>query len=65
LDASWLADEVVPGLAASVFDVLVGLVYAVGELVLAQICPDVFLRIELWAVGRQVQQADVVGDGYG
>ena len=33
-----------------------------GELVAAQIFPDVFNRVELGRIGRQVQQGDVCGN---
>jgi len=32
-----------------------------GEFVLAQVLPDVFHRVEFWAVRRQRQEADVAG----
>lgn len=34
--------------------------HAVAELGAAQVCPDVLDRVQLQAVGRQVQQGDVV-----
>ena len=60
-DALWLSDKGVPGFATGIDDVVVGVIDAVGEVVLAQVLPDVLLRIELGGVGRQVEQADVVG----
>ena len=54
--------ERVPGLAAGFDDGLVAGPDPQAELVLAQILPDVLDRIELGAVGRQRQEADVVGD---
>jgi hypothetical protein len=53
--------EEVPGLAAFVEDVGVAVEDGDGELVLAQILPDVLDRIELRSIGRQVQKGDVVG----
>lgn len=50
----------VPGVAAGLDDGVVGFVDAVGEMVLAQELPDVFLGVQLRAVGRQEQQGDVV-----
>lgn len=49
-------------MAAFVDDVGVAVEDGDGELVLAQIFPDVLDRIELWRIGRQVQKGDVVGD---
>ena len=61
-DAPWLIDEVVPGEAAVVDDVVVGLEDPVGEPVIAHELPDVLDRVELGASRRQRQQGDVGGD---
>ena len=58
-DAPWLIDEVVPGEAAVVDDVVVGLEDPVGEPVIAHKLPDVLNRVELGASWRQRQQSDV------
>jgi hypothetical protein len=58
-DAPWLIDEVVPGEAAMVDDVVVGLEDAVREPVVAHELPDVLDRVELGASGRKRQQGDV------
>ena len=49
---SGAAHECVPGIAAGLHDVVVGLVEPVGELVLAEVLPDVFGWIEFWGIGR-------------
>lgn len=54
-------DKVVPGLAAGFQDGLVGFIETDGQLVLAQILPDVFDRVQLQSTGRQREQGDVVG----
>ena len=61
-DAPRLIDELVPGVAAVVEDVVAGAEDAVGEPVLPHELPDVFDRVELGRLGRQRQQGDVVGD---
>jgi len=61
-DAPWLIDELVPSEAAVVDDIVVGREDAVREPVIAHKLPDVFDRVELWALGRQWQQGDVGGD---
>src|SRR6266496_2937898 len=50
-DGPRLVDEVVPGVAAVIDDVVVGLEHAVGEPVVADELPDVFDRVEIpWGV---------------
>jgi len=61
-DAPRLADEVVPGEATVVDDVIVGFEDPVGEPVVAHELPDVLDRVELGASRRQRQQGDVGGD---
>lgn len=58
-DAPWLIDEVVPGEAAVVDDIVVGFEYSVRQPVVAHELPDVLDRVELRAPGRQRQQGDV------
>ena len=55
-----MGDEGVPGLAAGLDDRVAGVEDAIGEVVLAQMLPDVFDRIELWGIRRERRQADVV-----
>ena len=57
--------EEVPCLAAGFDDFVVAVEYGDGELVGAQVGPDVFHRVQLWAVGRQGQQGEVFGDVQG
>ncbi len=52
--------EIVPGIAAGIDDILVGFVKPVGELVLAEVLPDVFGGVELWGVGRQGYDGDII-----
>ena len=58
-DAPWLADEVVPGEAAVVDDVVVGFEDPVREPVIAHELPDVLDGIELGAARRQRHECDV------
>ena len=58
-DAPWLIDELVPGVAAVVEDVVVGSEDAVGEPVVAHELPDVLDRVELGAFRRQRDDGDV------
>ena len=58
-DAPRLIDEVVPGEAAVVDDVVVGFEYPVREPVIAHELPHVFDRVELGTSRRQRQQGDV------
>jgi len=53
--------EEVPGVATGLDDVVVGFEDAVGELVLAQVLPDVFGRVEFGRIGRQADQGEVFG----
>src|SRR5216684_359395 len=61
-DGPGLVDELVPGEAAVVEDVVVGAEDAVGEPVVADVLPDVLDRVEFGRLGRQRQQGDVGGD---
>jgi hypothetical protein len=55
-----LVHKPVPGGAAAVHDGVVGVEHAVAELIVAQVIPDVLDRVQLGAVGWQVQQGDVL-----
>jgi len=52
-------DKGIPRRAAGVHDVVVCIEDSSGQIVLAQILPDIFLRVEFGAVGRQAQEGDV------
>jgi hypothetical protein len=54
-----LCGESVPRLTAGVNDNVVAVEDAIAELVLAQELPDVFSRVKLRRIWRQVQQTDV------
>jgi hypothetical protein len=58
-DAPWLTDEVVPGEAAVVDDVVVGFEDPVGEPVVAHKLPDILDRVEFGAARRERQQGNV------
>jgi hypothetical protein len=60
-DAFWVCDEGVPGVAASVEDCVVGVEDAVAQVISAKELPDVFDRVKFGAIGRQGEQADIVG----
>jgi len=61
-DGPWLLDELVPGVAAVVEDVVVGAEDAIGKPVGAHVLPDVLDRIELGRFRRQRQEGDVAGN---
>src|SRR3954463_7212817 len=54
-----IVDQEVPGLSAGVDDVVVGVPDPGAELVLAQVVPDVFHRVQLGTVGRQGKQGEI------
>lgn len=56
-DGPGLIDQLVPGMAAMVDDIFVGLEDPVRQPVIAHELPDVFDRVQLWAFWRQGQQA--------
>ena len=58
-DAPWLIDELVPRVTAVVEDVVVRFEDAVREPVVAHELPDVFLRVQFRALGRQRHDNDV------
>ena len=61
MDFSWEIDKGVPRRAASVDDVIIFIEDSSGQMVLAQVFPDIFLRIEFGTAGREAQESDVVG----
>jgi hypothetical protein len=61
-DAPWLIDEVVPGEAAMIDDVVVGFEDAVRPPIVTHEVPDVLDRVELGAPWRQRQEGDVGRD---
>ena len=62
-DGPRLIDELIPGVAAMVDDVVVGVKDAVREPVIAHELPDVFDRVQFGRAGRQQDNGDVVRDG--
>jgi len=58
-DAPWLIDEVVPGEAAVVDDVVVGFEDSVRQPVVTHELPDILDRVEFGASRRQRQEGDV------
>src|SRR3954471_2284567 len=54
-----IVDQEVPGLSAGFDDVVVGIPNPGAELVLTQIVPDVFHRVQLGTVGRQGEQGEI------
>src|SRR5712671_1033 len=58
-DGPGLVDELVPGIAAVLEDVVVGAEDAIGEPVVAHELPDVFDRVEFRRLWRQRHQGDV------
>jgi hypothetical protein len=61
-DQPRLCDKLIPGLAAGIDDSFVGGVNLIAEVVLAQVLPNVFSRVEFRRIRRQVQQAEVIGN---
>jgi len=59
-DAPGLINELIPGGAAVIDEIIVGLKDAVREPVVAEKLPDVFDRIEFGAFRRQGDDGDVV-----
>jgi hypothetical protein len=55
-------EELVPGITAMIEDIFIGFEDAVGEPVVAQELPYIFDGIELGALGRQRDEADVGRD---
>lgn len=58
-DTPGLVDQLVPGVAAMIDDVLVTVEDAIGEPVVADELPDVLDRVEFGALGRQWHECDV------
>src|SRR5271154_1020105 len=61
-DGPWLVDELVPGVAAMIDDIVIGAEDAVREPVGADELPDVLDRVELGRLWRQGHQGDVGGN---
>jgi hypothetical protein len=61
LNSAFFSGEFIPSIAAGVDDGVVAVEDAVAELVLPQILSDVLDRIEFGRIGRQFEQADIVG----
>src|ERR1700687_4367713 len=61
-DGPGLLDEVVPGIAAVLKDIVVGAEDTVGEPIVADELPDVFDRVEFGRFRRQRHQGDVGGN---
>ena len=61
----WHGDELVPGLAYDVDDIVIGFEHAIREPVGANVLPDVFDRVQVRALGWQGQQGEIVGDDEG
>lgn len=57
-----MCDEAVPCVAAGIDDIVVIIEYSVSEEILAQVLPDIFDGIEFGAIGRQMKDADGIGD---
>ena len=60
-DAPWTVDEGVPGVAAVVENIVVGLEDSVRDPIVAHELPDILLRVEFRAFGRQRDNGDVGG----
>jgi len=60
-DQGVIGGKPVPGHLACIHDVSQATKYRVGEPMAAQIVPDPLDRVELRAVGRQLQQSDIAG----
>ena len=58
-DAPGLIDELVPGLAAVIDEIVIGFEDAVGEPVIAHKLPDVFDRVEFRTFWREGDDGDV------
>ena len=58
-DAPGLIDELVPGVAAVVDDVGLGVKDAIGQPIVADELPDILDRVQFGAFGRQWHQRDV------
>ena len=62
---AWCAEKGVPGGAASVDDGVVGVEDAQGEVVFAQVLPDVLDGVQLRRIGRLANEGDVAGQPEG
>jgi hypothetical protein len=61
-DVPRLIDELIPGFAAVVDDVVVGCEDPVGEPVVAHELPDILNRVEFRTFGRERDDADIAGN---
>ena len=60
-DPTRLVGKAVPGVATMISDGVVGGEHSIREPVVAQELPDVFDRVQLWLLGRQLGDGDVGG----
>ena len=61
-DPAWVIEHGVPGVLASIEDVLIGSEQAVAEEVVFEVLPGLFGWIALWGVGRDIDQGDIAGN---
>ena len=55
------SDELVPSLAGGIDDLIVIIEHTVREMVLPQVLPDIFHRVEFWSARGQQNRGDVSG----
>ena len=55
-----IADKLIPSITYSVNNILVIFKATICQIVLPQLSPNLFHRIELWGYRRKKQQADIV-----
>ena len=60
-DAPRLLGQLVTSIAAVIYDIFVGGEDAVGKPVVAHELPDILLRVQFGALGRQGDESDIVG----
>ena len=63
MDSVWFGCEDVPGLAAGLYNCFGVVEHAEGKEAFAQIEPDALDRVEFRTVGRQLDEAQIVGNG--
>jgi len=61
-DAACFIEQGVPGLLASLEDILIGHEQVVAEEVVFEVLPGFFGRIALWGIGRDSDQGDITGN---
>ena len=59
-DVFWRGHERIPSIAASIYDIVISLVEPVGEVVLAEVFPDIFGRVKFWRIGRQGYSRNII-----